>query len=180
MPWIILLGIGALIFGGMFAATRAKAATLQAPEAANVPASLDELFVGFAAYLPPLPVRGDALLKALARKESNLNPDAVRNNPPNDVSVGLMQVLCIPDENGVCRNKFNIDGWPATFDSLRDPETNLRFAVQILAYNLKVYGFPKGIAVYNSWSARDDAANGPFRNQQYVDDVLRYTQEYSQ
>ena len=38
------------------------------------------------------------LLKAVARKESRLNPNAV-NNADNE-SIGLMQVLCRPDGQG--------------------------------------------------------------------------------
>lgn len=177
MAWFILaiVGAAALLFMSRSADAREPATASSSPSP-----TLDELFAHYAQFLPPLPLNGAALLKAIARKESALNPLAVRNNPPNDVSVGLMQVLCIPDADGVCTNRFNVDGWPSTFDALKDPETNLQIAVQILSYNLKQYGFPKGIAVYNSYSARNDSANGPFRNQQYVDDVLRFAKEYQQ
>ena len=114
------------------------------------------------------------LLRALAIVESSERADAVRWNPPNDISVGLMQVLCIPDENGVCKNRLNVEGWPTTFDALKNPLVNLDIAAQIIAWNLNTFGFPKGIAVYNSWGAKDDPANGPFRNQRYVDKVLKH------
>lgn len=131
---------------------------------------LDELFVGYAAQngLDPL------LLKAIASVESAMNPNAVRNNPPNDVSVGLMQVLCIPDSHGVCKNRFDVEGWEGmTFDALKDPATNINIASQILAWNLRQFGFPRGIAVYNAWNARHAPVDGPFPNQGYVDKVLR-------
>lgn len=113
------------------------------------------------------------LLKALAVVESALKPNAIRNNPPNDVSAGLMQVLCLPGANGVCTNKFNVDGWQGmTLQRLLDPETNIKIGAQIIAYNLRTYGYKRGIAVYNSWSARNSPADGPFPNDAYVNKVL--------
>lgn len=118
------------------------------------------------------------LLKAVAQAESNLNPKALRNNPPKDVSVGLMQILYLPsvpgDLSSPPSNRFNVNGWDqATFEKLQDPEFNIFIGAQILSYNLRVYGYPRGVAVYNSYSARNDPALGPFRNQVYVDRVLR-------
>ena len=110
------------------------------------------------------------LLKAIAQVESNENPNAVN---PADPSRGLMQILCVPDKSGGCANKFNILGWPPeSEEALFDPDLNLSFGSQILAWNITRYGFLKGIAVYNSWSARNDPMDGPFRNQGYVDKVL--------
>lgn len=177
MPWLLLIAIGALVFAGMFY-TRGSMAS-EPTRRSNAPETLDALFERFASLLPPLPVDGVALLKAIAYRESSMNPLAVRNNPPHDVSVGLMQVLCLPDENGVCKNTFNVNGWQGmTFDALKDPETNLSIATQILAYNVRTYGFPKGLAVYNAWSARHDPTDGPFRNQEYVDKVLTAMERY--
>lgn len=118
------------------------------------------------------------LLKAVATAESNLNPKAVRNNPPHDVSVGLMQILYLPsipgDLSSPPSNRFNVNGWKdATFERLQDPDFNIMIAAQILSYNLRIYGYPRGVAVYNSYSARNDPAQGPFRNQTYVNRVLR-------
>lgn len=113
------------------------------------------------------------LLKAVAMVESSLNPNAVRNNPPYDVSVGVMQVLCLPGPNGACSNRFNVDGWQGmTHQALMDPETNIAIGAQILAWNLKTFGSPRGIAVYNSWTARHAGVNGPFPNDSYVRKVL--------
>jgi len=110
------------------------------------------------------------LLKAIAQVESAENPNAKN---PRDPSVGLMQVLCVPDGSGGCSNKFNIKGWPPESEkALYDPDLSLHFASQILKWNLDTYGMPKGIAVYNSWSARTDPGEGPFKNQSYVDKVL--------
>jgi len=115
-----------------------------------------------------------ALLRAVAMVESSMNPNAKRINPPRDVSVGLMQILCLPDGKGGCTNKFNIDGWEGiTFNKLFDADLNVKLGAQILAWNIKTFGYKRGIAVYNSWSARNDPPNGPFMNQGYVDKVFK-------
>jgi len=109
------------------------------------------------------------LLKAIARVESSENPNAVN---PADPSTGLMQILCRPGEGGFCTNRFNIDGWPVTKNQLFDPDTNLKMGSQILSWNIRRYGFKRGIAVYNRWASRHDPENGPFGNQEYVNRVL--------
>jgi len=113
------------------------------------------------------------LLKAIAIVESGENTEAVN---PNDPSYGLMQVLCTDTTNPArgCGNKLNVQGWPPpSKEWLFDPEYNVHIAAQILRWNLDTYGMPKGIAVYNSWSARHDPQMGPFTNQDYVNKVLR-------
>ncbi|MGD9159003.1 MAG: transglycosylase SLT domain-containing protein [Desulfobacteraceae bacterium] len=109
------------------------------------------------------------LLKAIATVESSLNPDAKN---PSDPSYGLMQIYCTPDGKGGCTNKFNINGWPPkSAEALLDPELNVMLGAQIIAWNLATYPLLKAIAVYNSWSARNDPPDGPFVNQDYVDKV---------
>lgn len=111
------------------------------------------------------------LLKAVARKESRLNPNAV-NNDDNE-SIGLMQVLCRPDGRGGCANSLKVDGWNgATRKKLFDPEFNIKIGAQILAWNIRKYGMPKAIAVYNRWAERSSPVAGPFENQPYVVAVL--------
>lgn len=103
--------------------------------------------------------------------ESRLNPNAV--NAADNESIGLMQVLCRPDGLGGCSNKFNVDGWSeATRKKLFDPRFNIRIGAQILAWNIRTYGLPKAIAVYNRWAERTALVAGPFENQSYVDAVL--------
>lgn len=140
----------------------------QASEPAAV--TLDDLFEQYGARFAVDP----ALLKAVAMVESGLNPLAVRNNPPHDVSVGLMQILCIPDASGVCQNQFPaLSDWRGTtFESLKNPELNICIGARILSDNIRRYGFPRGLAVYNSWSARHASVNGPFPNDAYVAKVL--------
>jgi soluble lytic murein transglycosylase-like protein len=168
---VLLLAIAAGLGGALFLYSRkadAAATDSAPPTVPATPATLDDLFARYG--VPPLTPR---LLKAICIVESNLNPNAVRNNPPRDVSVGLGQVLCIPDANGYCTNALNVDGWQGmTFEALKDPETNLYIASQILAWNIQQFGFPRGVAVYNSWSARTAPLNGPFPNQDYVNRVL--------
>ena len=111
------------------------------------------------------------MLKAVARKESRLDPNAV-NNADNE-SIGLMQVLCRPDGQGGCANGLRVDGWnEATREKLFDPEFNIRIGAQILAWNIRKYGMPKAVAVYNRWAERSSPAAGPFKNHSYVAAVL--------
>ena len=109
------------------------------------------------------------LLKALSIVESSERPQ-VKN--PADPSFGLMQILCIPDGNGGCKNKFNIAGWPPkNEEELYNPDYNVMLGAQIIKWNIDTYGFVKGIAVYNNWGARNESA--PYSNQSYVDKVLK-------
>lgn len=111
------------------------------------------------------------LLKAVARKESRLNPNAV--NDADNESIGLMQVLCRPDGQGGCANGLKVDGWSeATRRKLFDPEFNIRIGAQILAWNIRKYGMPKAVAVYNRWKERSSPVAGPFENHSYVAAVL--------
>lgn len=110
------------------------------------------------------------LLKAIAQVESSERADAV--NAADKESIGLMQVLCQPDGQGGCRNKLNVQGWPETTRAkLLDPDWNVYIGAQILAWNIRTYGLPKGIAVYNAWDQRHAPTAGPFKNQAYVDKV---------
>lgn len=112
------------------------------------------------------------LLKAIATVESSLQARAV--NPRDNESIGLMQILCVPDGKGGCSNTFKIQGWETiTREKLFDPRTNVDMGAQILGWNLKTYGYPKGIAVYNAWDQRNAPAKGPFKNQAYVDKVIK-------
>ena len=129
-------------------------------------ASMDALFQkwGTAYGVDPL------LIKSHATVESGLNANAVN---PADPSYGLMQVLCRHGADGACQNKFNVNGWSGmTTKKLLDPDTNIKIAAQIMSYNIRAYGMPRAVAVYNSWDQRHAPLNGPFKNQNYVDRVL--------
>ena len=161
---IILIALAAAFF---FASHPVGASPLLAETADVNPPSIDDLLKKWSA------VYGVdwQLLRAVALKESRLNPRAV--NLADRESIGLMQVLCRPDGRGGCGNRLNVDGWSeATREKLFDPDFNIRIGAQILAWNICTYGMPKAIGVYNRWAERRSPVAGPFENQSYVDAVL--------
>lgn len=116
------------------------------------------------------------LLKAHAQVESSENPSAF--NPEkagaDDGSYGLMQVYTVVDSHGRVTNKLNVDGWPPkSVTDLFAPDFNVKIAAQIVAWNIHAYGLPRAIAVYNEWDQHNAPAAGPFKNQSYVDKVLK-------
>jgi len=164
MIWIVPIALA----GAFFFASHSVGASPPLAETsdANLP-SMDDLLKKWGA------VYGVEwqLLKAIAMKESSLNPNAV--NTADNESIGLMQVLCRPDGQRGCGNNLNVDGWTeATRKKLFDPDFNIRIGAQILAWNIRTYRMPKAIAVYNRWSERKSHVVGPFENQSYVDAVL--------
>lgn len=87
------------------------------------------------------------LLKAIAIQESSERPN-VRGASGE---IGLMQVLCIPDSNGVCTARFNLPDWPDSASQLEDPDHNLMRATQILEWNLQFTSgdVRRALGVYN-------------------------------
>lgn len=158
---IMLAAIG--IFSSLKTAAKASAPVV-------TPLSLDDLYHKHGTF-KGLDWR---IIKAIAIIESNENPQAIN---PTDPSYGLMQVLCTATAmTQQCTNRFpSVPRWSeATRERLlTDPDFNVHVGSTILKWNIDTYGMPKGIAVYNSWSARHDPANGPFRNQGYVDKYQR-------
>lgn len=109
------------------------------------------------------------LLRAIAEVESHLNPRAINRRDP---SIGLMGVLCRP-RGETCGNRFDVAGWPpARREQLFEPDYNVSIGAQVLAWNIRTYGFTRGIAIYNQWDARLTPRERPFPNQFYVDKVL--------
>ncbi len=162
--WTILIAFASAF---SFASHSAGASPLSVKISDASPPSIDDLFRKWGA------VYGVEwrLLKAIADTESRLNPDAV--NAADKESIGLMQVLCRPDGAGGCSNRLNVDGWSeATREKLFDPRFNIRIGAQILAWNIRTYGMPRAIAVYNRWAERTSPVAGPFLNKLYVDAVL--------
>lgn len=169
MPWLALAVFAVLAFVGL-----RKASEME--ETANVEkARVDDVFdrIGTLRGVDP------DLLRAIAFVESNLDASAVRWKPPYDVSVGMMQILCTPPadaqlgDNYVCQNKLYLpDQWPTTFDALKDVELNVDIGAQILASNIRSFGYPRGLAMYNDFAARHAAPNGPFPNDGYVNRVI--------
>ena len=118
------------------------------------------------------------LLKAVAMRESSLNPDAINeeyDGPGGVASRGIMQVLC--------PQKLNVPGWKGRepeggCNVLFDPDKGIHFGAHILKWNLETFGFPRGVSVYNNYSMRKAPLHGPFSNQGYVDAILRYFIQY--
>lgn len=171
MPWAAFAAF--VVAGALFLFSKKAEATQMETAKQN---TLDDIFrrVGKARGVDP------DLLAAIAFVESSLNPQAVRWNPPRDVSAGLMQILCVPPEGAdrgedfVCQNRLNLPDWPSTFNTLlNDTEGNVDIAAQILRENIRQYGYPRGVAVYNNFSARHAGVNGPFPNDAYVGRVLK-------
>lgn len=177
MPWIL----PGVLVGALFALFLYARRAVASDDVATVPdnPTLRSIYerAGARYHVDP------DLLQAIAIQESNERPNAIRWNPPNDVSVGLMQILATPPQ-GMTReradaedylptNRFNLSGWPVSYLALHDPELNVDFGARILASNLQIYGYPRGVAVYNRWASRNEPVNGPFTNQDYVDRVAR-------
>ena len=169
LRWIA--AAAALIAGAALAKTRSGSEGASASLLSQAEAALSGFDAIYQKYADAYGVDW-RLVKAIAQHESAENPDAVN---PADPSYGLMQVLCQDDGAGGCRNVFNIENWPPPGgqQSLLDAATNVFYGARILAANVNAYGVPKGIAVYNSWDQHTAPAAGPFKNQSYVDDVLR-------
>jgi len=178
MPALFLLA-ATLLAGLVLAARRARvtvggegadvsAADYAIHEAEQVFMSLDELYQKHATAFAV----DWRLVKAIAQQESSENPAAV--NHADNESIGIMQILCRPDGQGGCSNKLYVDGWPdATRAKLLDADFNIYIGAQIIASNINRYGVPKGIAVYNAWDQHRAPTGGPFKNQGYVDAVLK-------
>ena len=158
---LLLWGLGlALIAGGLVLSAE------QPPESQSLREYVRER--AMVAGLAP------ALVEAVIDVESGWNASAIS---PED-SYGLMQVLCRPDGKGGCKNRFDIAGWPPkSADDLLHPKENIKFGLQILAWDVETYGQWKGVAVYNDWSARTAPADGPYPNQDYVDAVREQYQQ---
>lgn len=115
------------------------------------------------------------LVKAIAIVESAENPRAENRRDP---SVGLMQIHCVENAQGRCTNLFNVEGWAGmTRERLLDPKTNVYIGSQILAWNIRTFGFERGIALYNSWAARTTPAGQKTPNHPYLVKVLRVYQQ---
>ena len=184
----LLIGLLVLAAGGLlwFARSNSSSPTAALPTAGPLPTAA---LPGAAPLQGAAPLRGAAqypygsagavwgvdplLLRAIAQVESGEDPKAIN---PADPSYGLMQVLCRSSGlDSPCTNTFNVVGWEGmTPARLLTARSNLDIAAQILKYNLGRFGLTKAIAVYNDWSARVDPAQGPFRNQPYVDAVLAH------
>lgn len=110
-------------------------------------------------------------VKAVVAAESNFEPRAYRAEPRiHDASYGLMQTLFATAKD------MGYTGQP---EGLYDAATSLEFGTKYLAYQLRRYSgkLPHAAAAYNAGTAYVDAS-GRFRNQTYVDRVMRFYQQF--
>lgn len=105
-----------------------------------------------------------ALIKGVIATESQWNPNAVN---PADPSYGLMQILA------GSRGPFPT----VAVSDLMDPATNITLGSTFLMNQITRFGFPGGIAAYNSGTPRT-LPGGQYANQAYVDSVLTYQTYY--
>lgn len=118
--------------------------------------SFDDLFLAYGEQYKVNPV----LLKAIALRESTLNPQAKNEEDPRDPSYGLMQISCMPDGQGGCKaREFRIDGWPPPNGKadLYEPAVSIRYAAEIMAANLAETrgNIWEAVAMYNSGTRVD-------------------------
>lgn len=111
------------------------------------------------------------LLAAHASVESSYRPKAFNA----EGSSGLMQIL-LPLSKNRGANRHVQDGNLPEFESIDtakifDPEYNITLGCALIRENIREYGMPRAIAVYESDSARGDPQFGPFVNQSYVNKV---------
>lgn len=114
------------------------------------------------------------LIKAIAKRESDFRPDAVREEPSiNDASIGVMQVL-------VRTAQWQMNDNSITRERLMDPRFNIDVGAKYIRYNLDRFGgdFDKAIAAYNAGTPRYKSDGKTFTNQAYVDFVKKWYEIY--
>lgn len=128
----------------------------------QLPISLDDLYVKWGTRRGIDP----DLLKAIAIQESDENPNASGTSG----EVGLMQVLCRPNQDGFCTVNFNVTDWPPPngVADLLDPDKNLQYASEILRWNIDFANgdIRRALAIYNG------GINSPPRSDVYAAEVL--------
>jgi len=131
---------------------------------------------GYDSIIVPLSFQygvNDALIRAVISQESNWDVGAYRAEPKiNDASIGLMQIL-------VKTAQWIAKDTTITGQQLYDPYTNISIGIKYLAKLLSRYGgdIKKAIAAYNAGSAKY-RLNGDFINQDYVNRVWAFYQQY--
>lgn len=112
------------------------------------------------------------LLSAHAFVESSYNPKA--KNPEG--SSGLMQIFLPVSHNKGARQHV-ADGTLPEWENIDvskilDPAYNIMLGSALIRENMREYGFPRCVAVYNNSQDQTSPQNGPFHSQRYVDKVL--------
>lgn len=106
----------------------------------SLPTTYDPLFAKYAGRLPV------SYLRALAKRESNLNPNAA--NPGGaDAAKGILQVV------GVLRNDYNKrNGTNYTPEDMFNPEINVKIAAWLLNSIVVAYGKHPDKNMKEDWS----------------------------
>lgn len=131
-----------------------------------------------------------ALIRAITQVESVFNPFAVRFEPhlkrakwyTNTIpekykddqyaycSMGYMQVLY-----GIARDY----GFKGTPQDLMSPDNSVHYGTKHLANFLKRWKkVEDAISAYNQGRPRKDKDTGEYKNQRYVDDVMRFYRQF--
>lgn len=166
-PLILLAGLALLLLaaGGVMAAT-------------NPPGTVNKYTGPFDAIYQKYGTQFGVdwrLIKAHAQVESSENQFAFNT----EGSSGLMQILLPLSHNTGARRHFDAGRLPEWRDAdaaagtaIFDPDYNVSLAASLIRENIKAYGLPRAIAVYNMDKSRLGPLMGPFANQGYVDKVL--------
>lgn len=184
MPILILLALAAL--AGVFIMKKKQLSPDLAistdPFSGTLPASLGierDAFVKTTPYEQLFKEAGAEneleweLLSAHAFVESSYNPKA--KNPEG--SSGLMQIFLPLSRNkgarqhvadGVLPEWENID-----LSMIFDPAYNIGLGAALIRENMREFGFPRCVAVYNNSKDQSSPQNGPFISQGYVNKVLK-------
>lgn len=112
-----------------------------------------------------------ALVKAIAKVESNFNP---RAKNPADPSYGLMQITpMLAQDYGLVKDYRNPSS--SEIEQLYDPSKNLDVACPHLAYLMKIRTFGIAVQMYNVGPT--GYMNG-VRNYDYLNKVRSYYEKY--
>lgn len=153
----------------------------QAIEARAQKSGLNDLFRDIANQ-PRFPRVEPEYLKAIAKRESNFDPMASRTEEQlegSPKSHGLMQILC-PQELPAL-SQYGVKWPPEDCSRLKeDLRYNITVGAAILDHNIKRKGdLETGIATYNDAFPHSETPDQPiFDNEIYVNDVMRYIQQY--
>lgn len=153
----------------------------QTIRASLVTTDYDEVFEAVARD-PRFPNVKPALLKGIAKQESDFRPDA--EGPEKAISgsksYGLMQIL-YPQDLPALSRKYGVRWPPEDPQRLKtDVRYNVTVAAAILEDNIRrSSSLSEAVALYNDSDPQDETPDTPaYDNQQYVNNVFRYTDQY--
>ena len=113
-----------------------------------------------------------ALVKAVARTESSLNPNASNSSDPSWGLMGIMPILA--QDYGIVRDYRNPTA--AEIAMIREPQTNLFIGAWNLSRLLKKYSFGIAVQMYNV-GEKGYNVDG-HRAPDYLEKVTGYYNEY--